>query len=106
MSGMITGRNSGQVWLYKYFESHCITISNTGPGVPEHEISRVFDQFYRVEKSRSTDHGGSGLGLAIVKRIIELHGGEVGFESRKGNWTRVTVMLPQYHHIKTLKQKS
>ena len=83
-----------------------VTIANTGAGVPEDAVSRVFDQFYRVEKSRSTDHGGSGLGLAIVKRIIELHGGEVGFESRKGNWTRVTVMLPQYHHIKTLKQKS
>ena len=68
-----------------------VTVGNTGEGVPEDAISRVFDQFYRVEKSRSTGHGGSGLGLAIVKRIIELHGGEVGFESRQGDWTRVTV---------------
>ncbi len=82
-----------------------VIVTNTGEGVPEDAIPRVFEQFYRVEKSRSADHGGSGLGLAIVKRIIELHGGEVGFESRKGSWTRVTVILPQHHHIKTLKQK-
>ena len=81
-----------------------VTVGNTGEGVPEDAISRVFDQFYRVEKSRSTGHGGSGLGLAIVKRIIDLHDGEVGFKSRQGDWTCVTVTLPQYHHIKALKQ--
>ena len=68
-----------------------VVITNTGPGISEDEISRVFDQFYRAEKSRSVDHGGSGLGLAIVKRIIELHGGKVGFESRQNDWTRMTV---------------
>ncbi|MDY0282538.1 MAG: ATP-binding protein [Salinivirgaceae bacterium] len=71
-----------------------VTIFNTGPGVAEAEIPRVFDQFFRVEKSRSLQHGGSGLGLAIVKRIIELHGGKIKFESRQGAWTRVTVSLP------------
>jgi signal transduction histidine kinase len=71
-----------------------ITVSNTGPGVAEAEILKVFDQFYRVEKSRSLQHGGSGLGLAIVKRIIDLHGGRVKFESKQDAWTRVTVSLP------------
>lgn len=71
-----------------------ITVSNTGPGVPEDEIPKVFGQFYRVEKSRSIQHGGTGLGLAIVKRIVELHGGTVRFESRPEAWTRVTVHLP------------
>ncbi len=71
-----------------------ITVSNTGPGVAEEEIPKVFDQFYRVEESRSVRYGGSGLGLAIVKRIIDLHGGSVRFESRQGDWTRVTVSLP------------
>ncbi len=70
-----------------------IAVTNTGPGVPEAEIPKVFDQFYRVEKSRSIDYGGSGLGLAIVKRIIELHEGQVTFESRPGDWTRVTLRL-------------
>jgi signal transduction histidine kinase len=73
-----------------------ITITNTGPGVAEAEIHKVFDQFYRVEESRSLRYGGSGLGLAIVKRIIELHGGTVNFESKPGSWTRVTVSLPRH----------
>lgn len=71
-----------------------VTVVNTGPGVDEIEIPKVFDPFYRVEKSRSLLHGGSGLGLAIVKRIIDLHGGKVTLESRQGEWTRVTVGLP------------
>jgi len=72
-----------------------ITVTNTGPGVAEAEIEKVFDQFYRVEQSRSLQHGGSGLGLAIVKRIVELHGGETKLESKPGAWTRVTVSLPR-----------
>ncbi len=71
-----------------------VGVANTGLGIAEAEIPKVFDQFYRVEKSRSTRHGGSGLGLAIVKRIVLLHEGEVKLESRQGDWTRVTVLLP------------
>jgi two-component system, OmpR family, sensor kinase len=76
-----------------------ITIINTGPGVAEAEIHKVFDQFYRVEESRSLRYGGSGLGLAIVKRIVELHGGKVNFESQLGFWTRVTVSLPRHREM-------
>lgn len=72
-----------------------VTVSNTGPGVAESEITKVFDQFYRAEKSRAVQHGGSGLGLTIVKRIVELHGGEVTFESGQDGWTQVTVTLPR-----------
>lgn len=72
-----------------------ITITNTGPGVAEAEIHKVFDQFYRLEESRSLRYGGSGLGLAIVKKIVELHGGKVKFESKQGDWTRVSVSLPR-----------
>jgi len=71
-----------------------VEVANTGPGVAEAEIPKVFDQFYRGEKSRSIEHGGSGLGLAIVKRIVELHNGTVKFESQQGVWTRVTVSMP------------
>ena len=71
-----------------------IMVSNTGPGVSETEIGKVFDQFYRVDQSRALQHGGAGLGLAIVKRIIELHNGKIKFESNPGDWTRVTVFLP------------
>lgn len=73
-----------------------VSVENTGAGVDEAEIHKVFDQFYRVEKSRSIEHGGSGLGLAIVKKIIDLHGGKVDFESQQGGWTRVTVRLPRH----------
>jgi signal transduction histidine kinase len=76
-----------------------ITVSNTGPGVAEAEIHKVFDQFYRVEESRSQRYGGSGLGLAIVKKIVALHGGKVYFESKPGSWTRVTVSLPRHREM-------
>ena len=72
-----------------------IELFNTGPGVPAHDLQKVFDQFYRVEKSRSIAHGGSGLGLAIVKRIIQLHGGTVTMESKAGAWTRIRFVLPE-----------
>jgi len=72
-----------------------VTVANTGPGVAETEVVKVFEQFYRVEKSRSIQHGGSGLGLAIVKKIVDLHSGKVKLESKQGGWTRVTVSLPR-----------
>ena len=62
-----------------------ITVANTGPGIEEAEIDKVFEQFYRVEKSRSIEHGGSGLGLAIAKRIVELHNGTIKLESQPGH---------------------
>jgi signal transduction histidine kinase len=82
-----------------------ITISNLGQGVSETQIPKVFDQFYRVEQSRSLKHGGSGLGLSIVKRIIELHGGDVKFKSRQNGWTRVTVTLPRQGKNISLRRK-
>ena len=69
-------------------------VANTGAGIPEYEIDKVFDQFYRVEESRSLQYGGSGLGLAIVKRIIELHGGSVQMESEPNSWTKITILFP------------
>ncbi|WP_457554158.1 sensor histidine kinase [Desulfobacula sp.] len=73
-----------------------IMVGNTGPGVAEIDIDKVFDQFYRVEQSRSLQHGGTGLGLSIVKRIVELHNGKIKLESKKGVWTLVTIFLPQH----------
>ena len=71
-----------------------ITLFNTGPGVPAEDRERVFEQFYRVEKSRATALGGSGLGLTIVRRIVELHGGTVTLQSKPGEWTQFDVVLP------------
>lgn len=72
-----------------------LTLSNTGPGVPNNELDKVFEQFYRVEKSRSQQHGGAGLGLSLVRQIVALHGGRVTMENEQGAWTKVHVVLPK-----------
>jgi signal transduction histidine kinase len=73
-----------------------IAISNTGPGIPESETGKIFQQFYRIELSRSSRYGGSGLGLTIVRRIVELHRGRVEVESTPGEQTTFTVILPRH----------
>jgi two-component system, OmpR family, phosphate regulon sensor histidine kinase PhoR len=71
-----------------------LSVSDEGPGIPEDDLSRVFERFYRVDKSRARDPGGTGLGLAIVKHLIEIHGGSVRAENRPQAGTRVTITLP------------
>ncbi len=70
-----------------------LTLANTGPEIPAEDLPRVFDQFYRVEKSRSLNYGGSGLGLTIVHRIVQQHGGSIEMKSNDG-WTVCTILLP------------
>lgn len=72
----------------------CISVWNSGPGIPDEDLPHVFDTFFRVDKSRSKTYGGSGLGLAIVKSIVQLHRGTVSMESQAGHWCLVTVHLP------------
>jgi two-component system phosphate regulon sensor histidine kinase PhoR len=71
-----------------------LSVSDEGPGIPDEELSRVFERFYRVDKSRARDPGGTGLGLAIVRHLVELHGGTVRAENRPEGGTRVTITLP------------
>ena len=59
-----------------------IDVLDEGPGIPEKDQPRVFERFYRVDKSRARDPGGTGLGLAIVKHLVELHGGRVSVANR------------------------
>jgi two-component system, OmpR family, phosphate regulon sensor histidine kinase PhoR len=76
-------------------ESSCIVIaiSDQGPGIPEDDLTRVFERFYRVDKSRARDPGGTGLGLAIVKHLVELHGGHVRAENRSSGGATFTIEL-------------
>ena len=71
-----------------------VKVSDTGPGIAEADVPRVFDRFYRGEASRSRATGGSGLGLAIVKGVIEAHGGSVGVETAPGRGTTFSFVLP------------
>ena len=69
-------------------------VRDTGAGMPEEEIPKVTNQFYRINKARTRQDGGSGLGLSIVKQIVERHEGELKIQSEAGAGTMVTVILP------------
>jgi signal transduction histidine kinase len=71
------------------------SIEDSGPGIAESERERVFERFYRVDKSRSADSGGRGLGLAIAKEIVKAHGGAIVAGSSPLGGALLTVTLPR-----------
>jgi two-component system phosphate regulon sensor histidine kinase PhoR len=72
-----------------------IRVLDDGPGIPNADLTRVFERFYRVDKSRSRAPGGTGIGLAIVKHLVELLGGSVAAANRQDGGAEFTVRLPQ-----------
>jgi signal transduction histidine kinase len=87
----------GQVEVTGGFEGSelVIRVSDTGIGIPESKLPRIFERFYRVDKARSKATGGTGLGLSIVKHVAENHGGRVTVESRLGEGSTFTAYLPR-----------
>src|SRR5262245_27120655 len=71
-----------------------ISVADTGPGIPEQEQGRIFDQFHQVDSSLTKAKGGTGLGLAIAKQIVEMHGGRIWVESTPGKGATFRMELP------------
>ena len=82
------------VGLRRDGENCVLSVEDSGPGLSEADLARVFDRFYRADSSRDRKSGGMGLGLAIVKAIVESHGGEVSARNRIEGGAMFVVRLP------------
>lgn len=98
-NGIKYNKDSGSVNIYIYEKEGFanIIISDTGVGIPSEHMDRIFERFYRVDKSRSKETGGTGLGLSIVKHIVELYDGTINIQSSINNGTIITIMFPITH---------
>jgi two-component system phosphate regulon sensor histidine kinase PhoR len=87
---------SVEVLLEKTASMAVLSVTDTGIGIPPGEQERIFERFYRVDKSRSSVIEGTGLGLSIVKHGVKLHGGEINLRSETGVGTTITLKLPRH----------
>ena len=71
-----------------------VSVTDTGPGIPQDQLTRVFEQFHQVDNSNTKAKGGTGLGLAIAKQIVEMHGGRIWVESTLGKGATFQMELP------------
>lgn len=99
MSNSISYGNENGETLIRFFEVDdiiSVEISDNGPGIEPHEIPRLFERFYRVEKSRNRNEGGSGLGLSIVKHIMDAHNQSISVRSTIGVGSTFTFSLDKF----------
>lgn len=82
------------VWAGNTLQGKKVVVTDNGIGIPEDQIDRIFERFYRVDKSHSKERGGTGLGLSIVKHGVMIHHGEVHVESKLGEGTRIELVFP------------
>jgi signal transduction histidine kinase len=75
-------------------ETFLVSVSDTGPGIAEHDRARIFEEFQQVDASSTREKGGTGLGLAIAKRIVEMHGGNIWVESTVGQGSTFSFSIP------------
>ncbi len=90
--------DNGQVKvdLYQTAEAIFLEVSDTGLGISQPDQERIFERFYRADKSRSKRVGGTGLGLSIVKHALQVHGATIHVQSQLGKGTVMTVKFPKY----------
>lgn len=91
------GKESGktEVTISKLDKKIQVDIKDNGIGISETDLPRIFERFYRVDKSRSREQGGTGLGLAIVKHLLEGHGETISVKSKENKWTIFSFTLPK-----------
>ncbi len=85
---------SVRVRMRRHLDKARVEVVDTGRGIPDDHLDRIFERFYRVDNARSRKAGGTGLGLAIVKQILEAHGATPHVESTRGRGTRFWFELP------------
>jgi two-component system sensor histidine kinase SenX3 len=75
-----------------------VTVTDQGVGIPEGDLDRIFERFFRVDQARARNTGGTGLGLSIVKHVVQIHGGDIRVWSQPGSGSTFTIRLPEATH--------
>jgi len=100
-AGMLDSGTAGDLGSALFVASRpavVLTVRDTGMGIHEENLSRIFDAFYQIDAGTTRAHGGAGLGLSIVKQLVDGHGGKVEVSSKLGEGTLFTVKLPAADH--------